>query len=447
MLKLVASMLVCLVALIAWHPVKADTGIAFVNANIIPMTSEEVVKGGTILVRDGRIAALGADVALSGDEQVIDVAGRFLMPGLAEMHAHVPPPQQPSYLQDVLWLWLANGITTVRGVLGHDSHLNLREDLAQQRLPGPRFYASGPSLRGESVSGPDQARAMVREQHRAGYDHLKLHPGLTLDEFNAISDEAARVGIDFVGHVSTDVGLLRSLEGGQRTIEHLDGYVQALVPQSKRDAPDANAFFGVNLVPHVEHERIDALVTATREAGAWVVPTQTLFENVATAPDVLNARPEIVYLPHQVLAGYNQAVARLGNNPHLADLVTLREDLIKALHDGGVPILLGADSPQIFNVPGFSIHRELEAMVSAGLTPFEALTTGTVNPANHFDNEAGTLEVGKDADIIMLAKNPLDDIVNSRSVEGVMVRGHWYDPERRRQALAEIAARYGADEG
>jgi imidazolonepropionase-like amidohydrolase len=423
----------------------ADDATAFVNANVIPMTSGEVLTGQTLVVRGGRISAIGPDADITGIEDVIDADGRFLLPGLVEMHAHVPPPEQQAYLQDVLWLWLANGVTTVRGVLGHDSHLRLRDDLEQHRLPGPRLYASGPSLRGTTVSNPEHARSLVREQHRSGYDHLKLHPGLTREEFDAIADEARNVGIDFVGHVSQDVGLLRSLDGGQRTIEHLDGYVQALVPGLDAHEQAAEAFFGVDLMPHVDRNRIAELVRATRDAGASVVPTQTLFINVATPLGELDARPENVYLPSALLSGYRQAVARIGDNPHLPELIDLRNALIKALHDGGVPVLLGSDSPQIFNVPGFAIHRELEAMVHAGLTPFEALQTGTVNPARYFDNNAGTLEVGRDADIVMLRANPLEDIRNSREVDGVMRLGHWYDPERRRQALAEIAERYQAN--
>jgi imidazolonepropionase-like amidohydrolase len=422
----------------------AGAATAFVNANVIPMSSETVLTGQTLIVRDGRIAEVGPYPDLTGVDVIIDVRGRFLLPGLAEMHAHVPPPAEQTYLQDVLALWLANGITTVRGVLGHESHLALREALEQQRLPGPRFYASGPSLRGGGVAGPDHAREIVRAQHAAGYDLVKLHPGLTRQEFDAIADEAHRLGIDVVGHVSLDVGLLHSLARGQRTIEHLDGYVHALVPDLHQHPEAAQSFFGVDLVPHVDRGRIDDLVAATRAAGSWVVPTQTLFENVAARPQALNARTETQFIPAELLARYDQAVAAIGSNPNLPALIELREVLIKALHDAGVPLLLGADSPQIFNVPGFATHRELEAMVAAGLTPYEALRTATVNVARYFDNNAGVLEIGHDADIVLLRGNPLVDIRHSAVVDGVMLRGRWYDADELQQMLADIAARYRA---
>jgi imidazolonepropionase-like amidohydrolase len=436
-----------LVALAIGWAFAANAATAFVNANVIPMNAETVLAGQTVIVRDGRIAAIDTETELDGIDHVIDATDHYLIPGLAEMHAHVPPPEESAYLQDVLWLWLLNGVTTIRGVLGHDSHLQLRDELETHRVAGPRFYASGPSLRGTTVDGPDHARERVREQHAAGYDLIKLHPGLGRDEFDAIADEARRVGIDIVGHVSLDVGLRHALASGQRTIEHLDGYVHALVDDAAAHGDAAESFFGVNLMPHVERDRIPELVQATRDAGAWLVPTETLFENVATPVEELMVRPELRYLPRELLARYERSVAAIGANPHLPAMLELRKSLIGTLHDAGVPILLGSDSPQIFNVPGFSIHRELEAMVAAGLSPFQALVTGTVNPARHFDNNAGTLEVGRDADIVMLRANPLDDIRNSSEIAGVMVRGHWYDAEQRNRVLDAIANRHAAEDG
>jgi imidazolonepropionase-like amidohydrolase len=359
------------------------------------------------------------------------------------MHAHVPGSRQGiGYRDDVLFLYVANGITTVRGMLGDASHLKLRETLSRHEIVGPRLVTSGPSFNGNSVSGPAQAERMVREQASAGYDFLKIHPGVPRDAYDAIAETANELGIAFAGHVPADVGLLHALESGQATIDHLDGYVQALVPNP---ADAGGGLFALDLLPQVDDSRIDVVVAATRDAGAWVVPTETLLENFAAAANInsIDARPQNAYLPRSVRSRYLQALS--GNAIDAAaasQYLDLRKRIIRELHAAGVGILLGSDAPQIFNVPGFSAHRELASYVAAGLSPFEALKTGTVNPARYFgrEDESGTLSPGKSADIIWLSANPLTDIANTQSIQGVMLRGEWLDRLTLDAGLAKIAA-------
>lgn len=427
--------------------------IAFVDVAVITMTGPQVLEGQTVLVRDGRIAAMGPvdAVALGRDVRRIDASGHYLMPGLAEMHAHIPEPSPPGlppgYRDDVLLLWVANGVTLVRGMQGHPSHLALRERVHAHRLLGPRMYLAGPPFDARTVDDISEAVARVKEQQQAGFDLIKILWGLTREQFEAIVDEANRVGMPVVGHVPSQVGLERALEKGMATVDHLDGYVSALVPDLDKISDEKReSVFGAALVPFVDEGRIAAVVRKTRAAGTWVVPTEAFLENAAVGLAPLLQRPESAYLPPALLERYRQMhggfAARMSD--HIDEFLALRKRLQKALHDGGVGILLGSDSPQFFNVPGFSIHRELEASVAAGLTPYEALATGTRNPARHFgaEDRFGTVGVGREADLVLLEANPLEDIANTRKIEGVMARGRWLSRNFLDAELARIRAAY-----
>ena len=419
------------------------------RVNVISMLEPGIQADRDVTVRDGRIVSIGAGgSSVSADARIIDGSGRFLIPGLAEMHAHVPVEQQ--YRDEVLFLWVANGVTTARGMLGHPSHLALRDDLLGHRVLGPRLITSGPSFSGRSAGGPEAVADRVRAQQQAGYDFLKIHPGLTADEFEALATTARETGITFAGHVTASVGLWRSLAAGQTTVDHLDGYFNVLVPDDVRPPEDAAFSFGMGLTPFVDAALVRAAAERTRQMGGAVVPTETLLENTAHAPEweAMTRRPEFRYLPGELRQRYverqrQRQVASGIDAERAAGFLATRKALIKALHDAGVPVLLGSDSPQTFNVPGFSIHRELTSMVAAGLTPFEALATGTVAPAEFFaTSDWGAIAPGRDADLILLAANPLIDIAATRRIEGVMVRGRWLDRAELDEGLAAIAERH-----
>ena len=426
------------------------------RVNVISMLEPGIQTDRDVLVRDGKIVSLrtggaaggaaGGTATATDDTVVIDGTGRFLIPGLSEMHAHVPV--EPDYRDEVLFLWVANGVTTARGMLGHPDHLALREDVLAHRVLGPRLITSGPSFSGRSGGGPEAVAARVREQHRAGYDFLKVHPGLAAAEFDALAATASEVGITFAGHVTASVGLWPSLAAGQTTVDHLDGYFQALVPEDA-GVPAGGAFsFGLWLTPFVDRARLAAAAKRTLALGGAVVPTETLLENTAQAHAwrAMTERPEFRYLPRNLRDRYVERLQRGAGTvtPEAgAEFLAVRKALIKALHDAGVPVLLGSDSPQTFNVPGFSIHRELEAMVAAGLTPHEALATGTTAPARFFGTtEWGAIAPGRAADLVLLDANPLDDIGNTRRVAGVMVRGRWLDRAEIDAGLEAIVERH-----
>jgi imidazolonepropionase-like amidohydrolase len=407
---------------------------AFFNVNVIAMTDNRVIEAQTVIVDEGRITVIGDvdTVPVPKDALVVDGTDRYLMPGLAEMHAHVPDVGS-KILDRVFTLFVANGVTTIRGMLGRPSHLVLRQELLDGGQFGPRLVTSGPSLNGNSVNGPADGVRKVRSQHAAGYDFLKIHPGLTANEFNAIAEAANELGMPFAGHVPASVGVPGALDAGMATIDHLDGYIAALMPTDTDRSGGYGGFFDVLLADQVDPDSIRGIVMQTVAAGTWNVPTQSLVEQLINESSVseLGNRPDMRYMPRVTVRQWIEAkenqLNERGFTPEIgARAIQIRRQIIVALHEAGAGLLLGSDAPQIFNVPGFSLHHELGFLVAAGLTPFEALSTGTTAPAKFLGTNTGTVETGKDADLVLLDASPLVDISNSRRVHGVMVRGVWH---------------------
>ncbi|HEV2668049.1 MAG TPA: amidohydrolase family protein [Blastocatellia bacterium] len=409
---------------------------AFVNVNVIPMDRERVVEGQTVIVRNGRIAEIGPanKVKVPDGATRIDGAGKYLMPGLAEMHGHIPPPNAPkAYTESVLFLYTANGVTTVRGMLGAPNQLELRDRANRGEIVSPTLYLAGPSFNDASVNSPEQAVSMVRSQKQEGWDLLKVHPGLTRDEYDAMAKTAKELGIRFAGHVPAEVGLIHALEMGQETIDHVDGYIEYL-----------NGDAGP-----LDEAKLADVVRRTKTAGAWIVPTMALWETLIGHTDLstLAAMPELKYAPPQQVEQWRTAHQNRLNQPNFdrkkAELIaTNRMRILKSLHDGGVRILLGTDAPQRFSVPGFSIHREMALMVMCGFTPYQIIQSGTKNVGEYFKgkDDFGTVEVGKRADLILVQGNPLKDVANIAKSAGVMVRGNWMPEAEIRGKLDEIAA-------
>lgn len=427
------------------------TVVAFTNVNVVPMDRERVLANQTVVVRDGRIAEIGpaARVRVPDDALRIDGRGRYLVPGVAEMHAHIPGGNaSPAWVERVLFLYLANGVTTIRGMLGGPSHLTLRDRAARGEILSPTIYTSGPSFNGNSATSPEVARRMVEEQRAAGYDFLKIHPGVPRVAFDTMAATAQRVGIRFSGHVPLEVGLERALEARYASIDHLDGYLEWLAGMPR----GPSQWFGLNLAGRVNESRIAQAARITREAGVWVVPTEALMESyVGSEPPEEMARwPGMEYLPAAMVRQWIQQLTNFRSQgawtPERAErFLAIRKRLIRELHAAGVGILLGSDAPQVMNVPGFSIHRELRSYVAAGLTPYQALETGTRNVARFFgaEREFGTVEAGKRADLVLLDADPLADIGNFRRQAGVMVGGRWLPREEVERRLATIAAAPG----
>lgn len=444
MRKIAALFALMLVGCVAAPPPGAEAPppgqglIAFIGANVVPMDSERVLSNQTVIVRGDRIIAVGpaATTNLPAGAMRIDAGGRYLLPGLAEMHGHVPPPNAPpEFTESVLFLYLAGGITTVRGMLGAPGQLELRQRANRGEILAPTLYLAGPSFSGQSINSPEQAAERVRQQQAEGWDLLKVHPGLTREEYDAMARTAREVGIRFGGHVPADVGLLHAIEMGQETFDHLDGYVEQLEGDK---GP-------------VDQRRLAEVVRLTRQAGAWVIPTMALWETLYGTADLeaLKRYEELRYVPPQQVRQWTTAFENRINNPQFdiavaRQVIDNRMRILRALSDGGVRILMGTDAPQQFSVPGFSLHRELQRMAAAGMTPYQILVSGTRNVGDYFrDKDAfGTIEAGRRADLLLVEANPLHDIRNVSRLAGVMVRGRWLTREEIDRRLGQIAAAY-----
>jgi len=353
---------------------QSNQSVAFVNVTVIPMNREGSVAGQTVLVRDGRIAEVGpaGRVRVPEGATRIDAAGKFLIPGLAEMHAHVPPGAQvtDAEIARVLELYAVNGVTTIRSMLGHPRHLGFRDRAARGEILSSRIWTSGPSFTGQSAPTPDSAARMVRAEKAMGYDFLKIHPGVSRAAFDSLAVVADQLGIRFAGHVPAAVGLHRALEARYWSIDHIDGFVEAL---AREGAPQQTGFFGSALMGHLDESRIPGLVAAHKSAGVWVAPTMYFLEAmVGNDPvDQLAGRPDMQYVQPAMLENWKTMTNNFRNAPGATlesrqAFIALRRRILKALHDGGVGIILGSDSSRLLRGPRAGNLRGVRTFAMAG---------------------------------------------------------------------------------
>ncbi|MBC7368114.1 MAG: amidohydrolase family protein [Undibacterium sp.] len=417
----------------------AADSVAFVDVTVLPMDSERVLAHQTVLVTGYRIVQVGptATVKIPANARRIDGVGKFLIPGLGEMHGHNPPlGSSQAYIEQIYFLFVANGVTTVRGMLGWPGQLELRDQVKAGTITGPSLYLAGPSFTGNganAVLSPVAAEQRVRQQKAEGWDLLKVHPGLKLEVYDAMAKTADEVGIRFAGHVPAAVGLVHTIERRQQTIDHLDGYIE---------------YLGAEESP-VDPAKLATIVKLTRDTGTAVVPTMPLWETIIGAADLekLLAYPELRYMPAKEVARWKSVYERRTSDPKFSksralQIAANRQTVLKALADGGVTILFGTDAPQEFSVPGFSIHREMKSNVAAGLTPYEVLRSATKNVGEYFKTKDtfGLVAPGHRADLVLLDANPFTDISNVDKRAGVMLRGRWLPESEIQAGLAKIAA-------
>jgi imidazolonepropionase-like amidohydrolase len=413
--------------------------IAFVNVNVIPMDKERVLADQTVIVKDGVIAEMGPGAKIKAPASALRVDGRgkYLMPGLVDCHVHLTAEREA--VLALLQLFIANGVTTVLNLRGTPEHLELRASVEKREIFGPTIYTAGSYVNQPFVNTPDEVERAVVEQKRAGYDFVKMHGDLSREAYARLFAVARREGIRVIGHAPRNLGLEAMFEERQYAVVHAEEYIY------DRNHSSSNA---AAIEP-----RIPELAQSTAKAGIWVMPNLTAFKNIGMQVSNLQAildRPEMRFMPPRIREGWgpttNPYTRRLGKEkyPEIMALYELLEKLVRGFRVAGVRMLIGTDALNTAVVPGFSMHDELNDLVAAGLTPYEALRAATANAAEFLGaaDRFGTIAAGKHADLILVEGDPLKDVANAKRRAGVMMRGQWMTEAELRKMLDDLVASY-----
>ena len=417
---------------------------AFIDVNVVPMDKERIINGQTVIVRDGKIVQIGSPLKtrIPPDAARIDGNGKYLMPGLVDLHVHLRDYADKE-MSALLQLYVANGVTTVLNLSGIPRHLELRERIAKGELFGPTVYTSGPFISRTTGSSPtpEEVEQAVLEQKRAGYDIIKIHGDFTREAYHKLFVIARRERMQVIGHAPRNLGIEAMLEERQDAVAHAEEYIYD---------KNSNTRSPAEIEP-----QIPSIAQATAKAGTWLVPNLTAYKNiglqVADIDAVLN-RTEMKYLPPRIAGGWAPAT-----NPYMRfrnlslekfwAQYRVLEKLTKEFRNAGVRLLTGTDAMNPSVVPGFSLHDELRELVAAGLTPYEALRAATANAAEFLKaaEEFGTIAVGRRADVILVDGNPLDDVTMASRRTGVMIKGQWLPQSELQKKLDELVKRYQTD--
>ncbi|HEX6224209.1 MAG TPA: amidohydrolase family protein [Chryseolinea sp.] len=456
---------------VVFNPTKLYSQASYViqNVAVITMMKEEVLRNQTVVVEKGLIKSISptAQAKPGKDMQVIDGTGKFLMPGLFDMHAHFffEQGEHINTNETELKLMLANGVTTARIMAGHPSYLEARANVKNGQWRGPELNVASPQLVGrwpfaaefknyEVVASEAKANEAVTTFKQQGYDAIKITFMMAKPIYHAVVAAAAREKIKVVGHVGPMVMLPAALEAKQQ-IEHMDMFIETLLPDTSynhgQSVSDYNIYSKAawETVPHLMESKIPALAESVKKAGIFVTPTNYFFISNAGLPltdEAIRNKPDYNFIPSNLKQekwkyreSYIKKMAPLASREKY---VHLRKAMVQELWRAGVPLMTGSDAPEFFAVTGFALHDELKAMVDAGLTPYAALQTATINPATFLgmNNRTGTIAAGKEADLVMLDKNPLEDISNTRTISGVSSERSWLGKDEITKLLEEAKA-------
>lgn len=429
--------------------VTPNQDVAFVGVKVIPMVRDEILEDMTVIVANGRIGDMGSAASIKVPEGalVIDGDGKYLMPGLVDMHVH-------TWHERELTLFVANGVTTVRNMFGAPMHVKWREEIERGTRFGPTIYTAGPIVDGKpahwpnsrEVSTSEEARRAVLEHVEGGYDFLKVYNGLSGEVYSALVKAAKQSSLPVVGHIPDQVGLAGVLEARQRTIEHLMGYETFLESSDSPLLGKTDMISRLHAWGQIERDRIPQVVELVKQAGSWNCVTLVVTQKSLSSEEVEKEleRPYMKYLPPMQIQQWKAMAQSMPDA--FAQAVRIgqaaRLELAGALNDGGVPILLGTDMGNPWVAAGFSAHQELANLVEAGLTPYEALRAGTRAPAECLEatEEFGAVAVGLRADLLLLDANPLEDVTNAARRVGVMVRGKWLPESELHQMLEKFSS-------
>lgn len=428
---------------------------------MIDGTGAPATADSTVLTFDGRISAVGPAnaIAIPGDAKVVDAPGKFLIPGLADMHIHLTGAGEPTGSREFLLpLLLANGITTVRDMGGRIDWLKqLRSEIESGKRLGPQIFFTGPYLDGNPpafqpsivVQNKVEAAAAVGKLISEGVDFIKVQSRLNRESYFAIAEECGKLHVRFVGHVPDTVSASEASEAGQTSIEHLTGVLVAtsaredelrreqIAPgpanQSMDEAIQRGREWQRKLLDTLSSQKAELLVSEFKRNRTWQVPTfPTLVHMGFLTPETdLGGDPRLKYVPFKLREIWDQGrKSQFENRDETdyklrAEIIRRSLEIVRKMNTAGVPIMAGTDAaaPNVF--PGFGLHEDLVYLVQAGLTPMQALQAATMRPAEFLgrSREQGSIEVGKRADLVLLDANPLEDIHNTQKIRAVVLSG------------------------
>ena len=452
--------LVCALLLARKSPQTSQKVLAITHVTVIDRTGGPALRDNTVVVTGNRITALGltGKVTVPKDAQLIEASGKFMIPGLWDMHVHW-------YERDYYSLFLANGVTGIRMMWGLPAHHQLRKEIAVGQFLGPRMIIASAIIDGPtpfwagsiSVHNSVEAIKAADEEKQAGADFIKVYSLLPRESYFAIAEEAKKLGIPFGGHVPQGVSAEEASDAGQRTFEHLTGVLAAcssrekeLLEAAQGDLTDIlasgkPAFTGPRqrglreaLLTSYDPDKAAQLFARFKKNGTWQCPTLTVLRSLAyNEQPSFRDDPRLKYIPRSVRAMWGGGTPNFQGRTEEDYAFSKRQfqkdvELVGAMSRAGVDIIAGTDVLNPFCFPGFSLHDELELYVKAGLSPMEALRTATVNPARFLGREKdfGTVESGKLADLVLLDANPLDNINNVRKIWALVYDGNYYQRER-----------------
>lgn len=437
--------------------------VAIVHVTVIDPATGNVQPNQTIAITGNRITS----VEPTGDSvhagRVLDATGKFAIPGLWDMHIHTFfGDWTPGADGITLPLLLANGVTGARDMGSElEPILAARADIAAHKIVGPRLVIAGPMLDGEKspfpaaikLKTPGDARKAVDMLADKQVDFLKIQSFMTNDVYTAIVAEATKRHMIFAGHVPDAVRTRDAMTAGQKSFEHLIGVFEASstkeddflatggkAPAKFLDSYDASK--EAALLDELAAHHVWQCPTLFWERGQWLVDAPYIVEEVKNDPD--GTYVPLTWRTKIWPQGAQGIKTQMDTDPLPVREKFVEHELhiVKRMHDKGIPLLAGTDGPAgIDTIPGASLHHELERFVAAGLSPLEALKTATSNPALYLGrDDVGAIATNKLADVLILDRNPLEDIKNTRAIQTVIADGHVYTRADLDGALAAIAA-------
>lgn len=445
----------------AADPKAGSNAVAFVHAAVVPMDRERVLPDQTVVVVDGRIAAVGpaSEVSVPRGAVRIDAKGRYLLPALSDMHVHVEGESWNALLseeakaasknvpfEDFLFPYVANGVTTVQVLSGTHELLPVRGKIAEGELLAPRLILA------RMIDGPDkawppplstwvanagEARDATLKAKADGYDKMKVYSFLSKESYDAVIATAKEQHMDVIGHVPYALSVEYVVDAGQKMIAH-----------TEEVAKHAHGDYST--------ERVSYFAGRIADGGVWLTPTLVTTRRILdefSDPKGLFSSPEAAYSAHPMQRDIWSFISNMYQGVPAGDRTRIRDDFekfqrpfTKVFHDKGGQLMTGTDSLLPRLVPGFALHQELQELVGVGLTPFEALRTSTTIPYEYLgeSGEAGTIAVGKRTDLLLVDANPLEDVSAASRISGVMMRGRWIDREEIDRRMRKIAGQSAA---